>query len=129
MKPLAPSPLRRLLGGLLALCLLLPLGLAPRAAAAAEVLQVRSATLLQVGDQNRSYGVELACLVLNPEQQQQATDWLRQDLPRRTRVNLRPRGSDQGLLLAQVERLDRSTDVARDLVAAGYGSLQQGCGP
>ena len=124
-----PSALRRLLGGvLLALCVLLPLGLAPVSVAAAEVLQVRSATLLQVGDQNRSYGVELACLVLNPEQQQQATDWLRQDLPRRTRVNLRPRGTDQGVLLAQVERLDRSTDVARDLVAAGYATLQQDCG-
>ncbi|MEB3173115.1 MAG: hypothetical protein VKL97_04555 [Cyanobacteriota bacterium] len=112
---------------MLALCLLLPLGLAPAAAAAAEVLQVRSATLLQVGDQNRSYGVELACLVLNPEQQQQATDWLRQDLPRRTRVNLRPRGSDQGVLLAQVERLDRRSDVAHDLVAAGYGAVVDGC--
>ncbi|MEB3235619.1 MAG: nuclease, partial [Cyanobacteriota bacterium] len=81
-----------------------------------------------VGDQNRSYGVALACLELSDAQQGAATDWLRRSLPRRTRVNLKPQGVEGGLLVARVERLDRSTDIASDLVAAGYGSLAQGCG-
>jgi len=119
--------LGRLLIGLLVL-MGLELGLAPAAANAAEVLQVRQAGLLQVGDQNRSYGVELACLALKPDQEVAATDWLRRELPRRTRVNLKPRGVDQGILVAQVQRLDRNTDVASDLVAAGYATLLQGCG-
>ncbi len=97
--------------------------------AAAEVLQVRSASLLQVGDQNRSYSVALACLELPGDQASAATDWLRRDLPRRTKVNLRPQGSDQGTLVARVERLDRGTDVAQDLIAAGYGQRRSGCQP
>ena len=96
-------------------------------AEAAEVLQVRSATLLQVGDQNRSYGVELACIALPEAQQAAATTWLRRELPRRTRVNLRPQGSDQGVLLARVVRLDRGSDLSSDLVDAGFGLLQTEC--
>lgn len=115
----------QLAGWLLAGLLALVSAVAP--ASAAEVLQVRSATLLQVGDQNRSYTVALACVALNPDQQDAATTWLRRELPRRTRVNLRPQGVEQGMLLAQVVRLDRSTDVAADLVAAGYGSLSPEC--
>ena len=110
-----------------ALAVLLPLLWQGLPAAAAEVLQVRSATLLQVGDQNRSYGIALACLELSPEQAAQATEWLRRDLPRRTRVNLRPRGSSNGQLLARVERLDRGSDVASDVVDAGYGRLDPAC--
>ena len=51
------------------LALVVPLALllgAATGAAAAEVLQVRTATLLQVGDQNRSYSVALACVDLAP---------------------------------------------------------------
>ena len=97
--------------------------------AAAEVLQVRSATLLQVGDQNRSYGVELACYRLLPgDDGAAATSWLRSQLPRRTRVNLRPMGVDAGVLMARVQRLDRGTDLATDLVTAGYGQLTTDCG-
>jgi hypothetical protein len=96
-------------------------------AQAAEVLQVRKATLLQVGDQNRSYGVELACVALPADQLPAATAWLRHELPRRTRVNLRPQGSDGGLLLARVVRLDRGSELAADLVAAGYGQWLPEC--
>ncbi len=108
---------------LLGLACLLPVGLlAPTAAAAAEVLQVRSATLLQVGDSNRSYSVELACMAVDAEQQQPAIDWLRQQLPRRSRVNLRPMGNHDGILLARVQKLGETTDLGGGLIAAGLAS-------
>jgi hypothetical protein len=116
-----------LLAGLLALFILLT----PVAAAAAEVLAVRSATLLQVGDSNRTYTVELACLAVAPEQQQQALAWMRRELPRRSRVNLRPLGSHDGILLAKVQKLGSATDLASGLIAAGQASDQTnapGCG-
>ena len=113
--------------------LMLTLGLAPGLALspadAAEVLQVRSATLLQVGDQNRSYSVALSCLELPVADEAAATAWLRAAVPRRTRVNLRPMGADGGVLLARVVRLDQGSDLAADLVAAGYGQLAEGCTP
>ena len=107
---------------ILALLLGAILLLAPGAASAAEVLQVRSATLLQVGDSNRSYGVELACVMVNADQQQPAIAWLRQQLPRRSRVNLRPIGNHDGILLAKVQKLGASQDLGTGLVAAGLAS-------
>ena len=72
-------------------------------AQAAEVLQVRSGTLLQVGDHNRTYTVELACVAIPEGGNLEATEWLRAALPRRTKVNLRPVGNDAGTLVARAE--------------------------
>ena len=91
----------------------------PAPAAAAEVLQVRSATVLQVGDGNRNYTVELACIRVDQAQEQSSIDWLRHELPRRSRVNLRPMGQDNGVLMAKVQKLGESKDLASGLVAAG----------
>ena len=108
---------------LLGLALLVPgILVAPGIAAAAEVLQVRTATLLQVGDSNRSYSVELACVAVDPHQQQPAIDWLRQQLPRRSRVNLRPMGNHDGILLARVQKLGDANDLGTGLIAAGLAS-------
>ena len=96
------------------------LALAPGVASAAEVLQVRSPSLLQVGDSNRSYTVELACMAPIEGERDQALAWLRQQLPRRTRVNLRPIGNHDGILVARVQKLGAPDDVSRGLIAAGF---------
>jgi hypothetical protein len=108
-----------LLGVLLALLLMWP-----GAAAAAEVFQVRSGTLLQVGDGNRSYAVELACMELVADHEAEATAWLRQALPRRTKVNLRPMGQRDGTLLAQVSVLASGADIATGLIEAGLAQAE-----
>ncbi len=118
--------LSRLLALLIAALVLLP----AQAARAAEVLQVRSGNLLQVGDHNRTYTVELACVALPAGGDQAAADWLRTALPRRTKVNLRPVGNSQGVLLARVQRLggDPATaDLGQGLVAAGLATAEPGC--
>lgn len=96
----------------------------PGVAAAAEVFQVRSGRLLQVGDGNRSYAVELACIELVTDQEQEATAWLRQALPRRTKVNLRPMGQRDGTLLAQVSLLSSGADIATGLIEAGLAKAE-----
>jgi hypothetical protein len=120
-RPSLLSQLRRqaliLLGMLLALLLTWP-----AAVAAAEVFQVGGARLLQVGDGNRSYTVQLACLEVVPAQEDQAIAWLRQALPRRTRVNLRPFGERDGMLLARVSRLADGEDLGAGLIAAGLAT-------
>jgi hypothetical protein len=112
---------------LLGLLLLLPMALlVPAPAVAAEVLQVRSGTLLQVGDSNRSYGVALACVAVDADQAAAATRWLRQRAPRGTRVNLRPLGQRDGLLLARVRTMAGRNrpivDLGEALVAEGLAS-------
>lgn len=91
-------------------------------ASAAEVLQVRSGSLLQVGDRNRTYTVELACVSVDDEQQSDAIAWLRQQLPRRRRVNLRPVGSSNGQLVARVTPLGDDSDLNDGLIAAGLAT-------
>ena len=114
---------------LLALVLLV----APAITRAAELLQVRSGTVLQVGDHNRNYTVELGCLRLPPgaEADAAAAGWLRQELPRRTRLNLRPLGSRDGLLVARVQRLAAGStpelDLNAGLVAAGLAEALPEC--
>lgn len=106
----------------------------PLALQAAEVLQVRSGTLLQIGDGNRNYTVRLACLAVSPEANSDAVAWLRQQLPRRSRVNLRPVGSQDGILVARVSRLESgangqlpSPDLGQGLVTAGLASWLPNC--
>ena len=107
---------RFLFGVILGLLLLL---VQPLESLAAEVLQVRSATLLQVGDRNRNYTVQLACVDVAVEDQQRAQDWLRAELPRRRRVNLRPEGSDDGVLIARVTPLGDELDLGAVLIQQG----------
>ena len=115
----------------------------PLALQAAEVLQVRSGTLLQIGDGNRNYTVRLACLDVTPEANAKAVAWLRQQLPRRSRVNLRPVGSENGILVARVSRLEGGAsgapnppdargkapgpDLAQGLVDAALASWLPNC--
>lgn len=106
------------MGGVLLLASLLILLLVPPADAA-EVLQVRTSSLLQVGDHNRTYTVQLACVDVSADAETEAVGWLRQQLPRRRRVNLRPVGSRDGQLLARVTPLGDSIDLSAGLVAAG----------
>lgn len=104
--------------------LLLALFAWPVAVAAAEVQQVRTATLLQVGDSNRSYTVQLACIAVDGADEQAALAWLRQAAPRGTRVNLRPMGEAEGTLLARVTSLPRRRQAAG--VDLGAGLVEQG---
>ncbi len=108
------------MGALMILLLAGPWGSAP--AQAAEVLQVRGPTLLQLGDRNRSYSVELVCLEVTAAQEQGALAWLRERLPRRTRVNLQPMGEHDGQLMARVQRLNDGSDLASGLIAAGLAA-------
>jgi hypothetical protein len=128
---LPPSFRQRTLALVLGVLVLIPTVLgAPAMAAAAEVLQVRDATLLQVGDSNRSYSVELACVAVEPGERDAAIAWLREQLPRRSRVNLRPIGNHDGILLARVQKLGDANDLGSGLITAGLASptpLANGC--
>lgn len=93
---------------------------------AAEVLQVRSSSLLQIGDRNRNYTVQLACLEVADTDEQAAVSYLRQALPRRQRVNLRPEGSVDGTLLARVTPLGADQDLSTALAEAGLARLSCG---
>jgi hypothetical protein len=98
--------------------LLFALVVFPLQSIAAEVLQVRSSTLLQVGDRNRNYSVRLACIEVEPANESAAVDLLRKAVPRRKRVNLRPEGNEDGVLIARVTPLGADEDLGVSLVTS-----------
>ena len=101
------------------LILLVVMLASPLPSMAAEVLQVRSSTLLQIGDRNRNYSVRLACVAVDPANEQAAVDLLKKAVPRRKRVNLRPEGNEDGVLIARVTPLDADQDLGLSLVTTG----------
>jgi len=120
VRPLLAKPL---LARLLMLALALGFtGIGVPSALAAEILAVPSPTRLRVGDQNRGYLVELACIAVEDADGQAALEWLRGQGTRGTRVNLRPRGEHDGVLVANVRILSSGLDLGEGLVARGLAT-------
>ncbi len=94
----------------------------PFQALSAEVLQIRSSTLLQIGDQNRTYTVQLACVEVSPLKEKDAINWIKSEVPRRKKVNLRPYGSNDGVLLARVFPIGENLDLSQGLENNNLGN-------
>ncbi len=123
LRPRARGLATSLLGTLLVLWLSLGLpGIGTAPAEAAEILGVPGPTRLRVGDQNRGYLVDLACVSVAEADRQPALDWIRRHGPRGTRVNLRPVGQRDGVLVAAVRVLSNDLDLGEGLVAEGLAS-------
>ena len=54
--------------------------------------------------------------MLSLKEESAAVDWLRQELPRRRRVNLRPVGRNDGQLLARVTPIGDELDLSTGLI-------------
>ena len=87
---------------------------------AAEILQVSSSSILLIGDHNRNYTVKIACTEISPDLEEISLEWLRKELPRHTKVNLKPKGSVDGILLAKVIPLNSDLDIAEKYINEGF---------
>ena len=86
---------------------------------AAELLQVSSSSVLLIGDNNRTYTVKIACAEISPDLEEKSVNWLRKQLPRHTKVNLKPRGSIEGILVAKVIPINRDIDITEKYINEG----------
>ena len=86
---------------------------------AAEILQVSSSSVLLIGDHNRTYTVRLACTEISPDLEEKSVSWLKKQLPRHTKVNLKPRGSVDGVLVAKVIPFDSNIDITEKYINEG----------
>ena len=89
---------------------------------AAEILQVSSSSILLVGDNNRTYTVKLACTDITPDLEEKSVEWLRKELPRHTKVNLRPKGSVDGVLVAKVIPINSNIDITEKYINEGLAT-------
>ena len=86
---------------------------------AAEILQVSSSSVLLVGDNNRNYTVKIACAEISPDLEEKSILWLKKQLPRHTKVNLKPKGSIDGMLLAKVIPFNSKVDITEKYINEG----------
>ena len=86
---------------------------------AAEILQVSSSSVLLIGDSNRTYTVKIACAEISPELEEKSVDWLKKQLPRHTKVNLKPKGSVDGVLIAKVIPINSNIDITESYINEG----------
>ena len=86
---------------------------------AAEILQVSSSSVLLIGDNNRTYTVKIACTEISPDLEEKSVIWLKKQLPRHTKVNLKPKGSLDGMLVAKVIPLNSNNDINEKYIKAG----------
>ena len=89
---------------------------------AAEVLQVSSSSVLLIGDHNRTYTVKLACAEITPDLEEESLKWLKKQLPRHTKVNLKPKGSVNGVLVAKVIPFDSEIDITEKYLNEGLAT-------
>ena len=89
---------------------------------AAEILQVTSSSVLLIGDNNRTYTVKIACTDIKPELEEKSVIWLKNQLPRGTKVNLKPKGSLDGVLLARVIPFNSNIDINEKYINEGLAT-------
>ena len=89
---------------------------------AAEILQVTSSSVLLIGDHNRTYTVKLACTEISPDLEEKSLNWLKKQLPRHTKVNLKPKGSLDDVLVAKVIPFNTNIDIAEKYINEGLAT-------
>ena len=97
----------------------------PINANSAELLQINDVNTILVGDQNRSMYISLYCIDINEKDKVEATEILRRNFPRGTKVKIKPYGSNGQRLLAKVFRVDEETEMTELLET--YNSSEKNC--
>ena len=82
----------------------------------AEILQIKSSNTILVGDQNRNLTIGLFCVDVNENDELEATNLLKSEFPRGSKVKIKPFGYDENLLLAKVFNIKDTKDMSQLLV-------------
>ena len=114
IKNLDISELKKLLKSLIIVGLIF---LNPLIVNSAEILQINSSNTILVGDQNRNLTIRLYCVDVNENDELEATNLLKSEFPRGSKVKIKPFGFKENLLLAKVFNLNGNKEMTELLVA------------
>ena len=82
----------------------------------AEILQIKSSNTILVGDQNRNLTIGLFCVDVNENDELEATNLLKSEFPRGSKVKIKPVGFKDTLLLAKVFNIKGTKEMNELLV-------------
>ncbi|WP_288249965.1 hypothetical protein [uncultured Prochlorococcus sp.] len=88
----------------------------------AEILQIKSSNTILVGDQNRNLTIELFCVEVNENNEIEATNLLKSEFPKRSKVKIKPFGFKENILLAKVFNIKGTKEMTELLVAKKLSS-------
>ena len=112
--------LKKLLQIILIILLICPINIS-----AAELLQINDVNTILVGDQNRSIYLSLYCVDIKENEKKEATDILKRNFPRGTKVKIKLFGFDDNKLLAKIFRVDDETEMTELLNT--FNSSKENC--
>ena len=99
---------------LIIICLIV---LNPAIVNSAEILQIKSSNTVLVGDQNRNLTIGVFCVDVNESDELEATNLLKSEFPRGSKVKIKPFGFKENLLLAKVFNIKVTKEMTEILVA------------
>ena len=91
----------------------------------AEILRINDVNTILVGDQNRSLSLSLYCIDINENEKDKATEILKKNFPRGTKVKIKPLGSNGKRLFAKIFRVDDQTEMTQLLNT--FDSSEKNC--
>ena len=106
--------MKNLSKSLIIICLIF---LNPLEVNSAEILQIKSSNTILVGDQNRNLTIRLFCVDVNKNDELEATNLLKSEFPRGSKVKIKPFGFKENVLLAKVFDIKGSKEMTDLLVA------------
>ena len=83
----------------------------------AEILQIKSSNSILLGDQNRNLTIGLFCVDVNEKDELKATNLLKSEFPRGSKVKIKPFGLKENVLLAKVFNIKGTKEMTELLVA------------
>ena len=98
---------------LIIICLIF---LNPQVVYSAEILQIKSSNTVLVGDQNRNLTIRLFCVDVDENDEIEATNLLKSEFPRGSKVKIKPFGFKENVLLAKVFNI-KGTKEMTELLA------------
>ena len=99
---------------LIVVCLIV---LNPVVVNSAEILQIKSSNTILVGDQNRNLTIGLFCVDVNENDELKATNLLKSEFPRGSKVKIKPFGFKENVLLAKVFNIKGTKEMTELLVS------------
>jgi len=94
----------------------------PVIANSAEILQIKNSNTILVGDQNRNLTIGLFCVDVNENNEIEATNLLKSEFPRGSKVKIKPFGFKENVLLAKVFNIKGTKEMTELLVSKNLNS-------
>ena len=82
----------------------------------AEILQIKRSNSILVGDQNRNLLIKLYCVDVKDNDELEATNLLKKEFPRGSKVKVKPFGFEENVLLAKVFNIKGTKEMSDLLV-------------